>query len=127
MASYNTQQLQEIDGLHHIHPFTDHKALMKKGTRVITRADGVYLWDSDGNKILDGMAGLWCVNIGYGRQELVDVATNQMQELPYYNNFFQTTHPPAIELSKVLVDISPPQFNHVFFTNSGSEANDTMV
>ena len=127
MTTYNTQQLQEIDGLHHIHPFTDHKALMEKGTRVITKADGVYLWDSDGNKILDGMAGLWCVNIGYGRQELVDAATNQMRELPYYNNFFQTTHPPAIELSKVLVDISPPQFNHVFFTNSGSEANDTMV
>jgi putrescine aminotransferase len=127
MASYNTQQLQDIDGQHHIHPFTDHKALMEKGTRIITRADGVYLWDSDGNKILDGMAGLWCVNVGYGRQELVDAATNQMQELPYYNNFFQTTHPPAIELSKALVDISPPQFNHVFFTNSGSEANDTVV
>ncbi len=127
MATYNTQQLQEIDGLHHIHPFTDHKALMEKGTRVITRANGVYLWDSDGNKILDGMAGLWCVNVGYGRQELVDVATKQMRELPYYNNFFQTTHPPAIELSKALVDISPPQFNHVFFTNSGSEANDTVV
>jgi putrescine aminotransferase len=100
---------------------------MEKGTRIITRADGVYLWDSDGNKILDGMAGLWCVNVGYGRQELVDAATNQMQELPYYNNFFQTTHPPAIELSKALVDISPSQFNHVFFTNSGSEANDTVV
>jgi len=127
MATYNTQQLQEIDGLHHIHPFTDHKALMEKGTRVITRANGVYLWDSDGNKILDGMAGLWCVNVGYGRQELVDAATKQMMELPYYNNFFQTTHPPAIELSKALVDISPPQFNHVFFTNSGSEANDTVV
>ena len=127
MATYNTQQLQEIDGLHHIHPFTDHKALMEKGTRVITRAIGVYLWDSDGNKILDGMAGLWCVNVGYGRQELVDAATKQMRELPYYNNFFQTTHPPAIELSKALVDISPPQFNHVFFTNSGSEANDTVV
>ena len=127
MASYNTQQLQDIDGQHHIHPFTDHKALMEKGARIITHADGVYLWDSDGNKILDGMAGLWCVNVGYGRQELVDAATNQMQELPYYNNFFQTTHPPAIELSKALVDISPPQFNHVFFTNSGSEANDTVV
>jgi putrescine---pyruvate transaminase len=127
MASYNTQQLQDIDGQHHIHPFTDHKALMEKGTRIITRADGVYLWDSNGNKILDGMAGLWCVNVGYGRQELVDAATNQMQELPYYNNFFQTTHPPAIELSKALVDISPSQFNHVFFTNSGSEANDTVV
>jgi len=127
MASYNTQQLQDIDGQHHIHPFTDHKALMEKGTRIITRADGVYLWDSDGNKILDGMAGLWCVNVGYGRQELVDAATNQMEKLPYYNNFFQTTHPPAIELSKALVDISPSQFNHVFFTNSGSEANDTVV
>ena len=127
MASYNTQQLQDIDGQHHIHPFTDHKALMEKGTRIITRADGVYLWDSDGSKILDGMAGLWCVNVGYGRQELVDAATDQMQELPYYNNFFQTTHPPAIELSKALVDISPSQFNHVFFTNSGSEANDTVV
>ena len=123
MASYNTQQLQDIDGQHHIHPFTDHKALMEKGTRIITRADGVYLWDSDGNKILDGMAGLWCVNVGYGRQELVDAATDQMQELPYYNNFFQTTHPPAIELSKALVDISPSQFNHVFFTNSGSEVS----
>ena len=127
MASYNTQQLQDIDGQHHIHPFTDHKALMEKGTRIITRADGVYLWDSDGNKILDGMAGLWCVNVGYGRQELVDAATDQMEKLPYYNNFFQTTHPPAIELSKALVDISPSQFNHVFFTNSGSEANDTVV
>ena len=127
MASYNTQQLQDFDGQHHIHPFTDHKALMEKGTRIITHADGVYLWDSDGNKILDGMAGLWCVNVGYGRQELVDAATDQMQELPYYNNFFQTTHPPAIELSKALVDISPSQFNHVFFTNSGSEANDTVV
>jgi len=127
MSSYNTQQLQDLDGQHHIHPFTDHKALMEKGTRIITRADGVYLWDSDGNKILDGMAGLWCVNVGYGRKELVDAATNQMQELPYYNNFFQTTHPPAIELSKALVDISPSQFNHVFFTNSGSEANDTVV
>jgi putrescine aminotransferase len=100
---------------------------MEKGTRIITRADGVYLWDSDGNKILDGMAGLWCVNVGYGRQELVDAATDQMEKLPYYNNFFQTTHPPAIELSKALVDISPSQFNHVFFTNSGSEANDTVV
>jgi len=127
MRQYNTKTLQEIDGQHHLHPFTDHKALMEKGTRVITKADGVYLWDSDGNKIIDGMAGLWCINVGYGRQELIDAATNQMNELPYYNNFFQTTHPPAIELSKALVDISPPQYNHVFFTNSGSEANDTVV
>lgn len=127
MPSYNTKQLQEIDGQHHLHPFTNHKDLMEKGSRIITKADGVYLWDSDGNKIIDGMAGLWCINVGYGRRELADTAHRQMLKLPYYNNFFQTTHPPAIELSKALVDISPPQFNHVFFTNSGSEANDTVV
>ena len=126
-SSYDTKQLQEIDGKHHLHPFTDHRALMEKGTRVITNADGVYLWDSDGNKILDAMAGLWCINVGYGRKELADTAYEQLRELPYYNNFFQTTHPPAIELSKTLVDISPSQFNHVFFTNSGSEAIDTVV
>mgnify|MGYP000512312815 FL=1 len=127
MPAYNTKQLQEIDGQHHLHPFTDHKDLMEKGSRVITKAEGVYLWDSDGNKIIDGMAGLWCINVGYGRRELADIAHRQMLELPYYNNFFQTTHPPAIELSKALVDISPAQFNYVFFTNSGSEANDTVV
>ncbi|MEC7746169.1 MAG: aspartate aminotransferase family protein [Candidatus Neomarinimicrobiota bacterium] len=126
-SSYDTKQLQEIDGKHHLHPFTDHRALMEKGTRVITNADGVYLWDSDGNKILDAMAGLWCINVGYGRKELADTAYEQLRELPYYNNFFQTTHPPAIELSKTLVDISPSQFNHIFFTNSGSEAIDTVV
>ena len=126
-SSYDTKQLQEIDGKHHLHPFTDHRALMEKGTRVITNADGVYLWDSDGNKILDAMAGLWCINVGYGRKELADTAYEQLRELPYYNNFFQTTHPPAIELSKILVDISPSQFNHIFFTNSGSEAIDTVV
>lgn len=103
-----------MDVQHHLHPFTDTKILKENGSRIITKAEGVYLWDSDGNKIIDGMAGLWCVNIGYGRKELVDVAQEQMNELPYYNNFFQTTHPPAIELSKVLADISPPQFNHVF-------------
>lgn len=127
MPSYNTERLQNLDGQHHIHPFTDHKALMEKGARIITKADGVYLWDSDGNKILDAMAGLWCINVGYGRKELADTAYEQLRELPYYNNFFQTTHPPAIELSKTLVDISPSQFNHVFFTNSGSEAIDTVV
>ena len=91
------------------------------------RAEGVYLYDSDGQQILDAMAGLWCVNVGYGRAELAEVARAQMLELPYYNSFFQTAHPPAIELARQLVDVTPPQFNHVFFTGSGSEANDTVV
>jgi putrescine aminotransferase len=121
-------ELKSTDHRHYLHPFTDHKDLGEKGgTRIITSADGVYIQDSDGNRILDGMAGLWCVNVGYGRQELVDAAARQMQDLPYYNSFFQCTHPPAIELSAMLSELSPGQFNHVFFTGSGSEANDTQV
>jgi len=122
-----TAEWQRLDTAHHLHPFTDYKALGKKGSRIITRAEGVYLWDSDGNKILDGMAGLWCVNIGYGRKELVEAGCRQLETLPFYNNFFQTTHPPAVELAALLAEVTPAGLNHVFFTNSGSEANDTMV
>jgi len=118
---------QELDKEHHLHPFTDHKNLHKKKSRIISRAEGVYIYDADGNRILDGMSGLWCVNAGYGRQELVDAATEQMQELPYYNNFFQCAHPPSIELAAMLKDLSQPQFNRVFFAGSGSESNDTIV
>ena len=118
---------QELDKEHYLHPFTDHKDLHKKKSRIITRADGVYIFDADGNKILDGMSGLWCVNAGYGRSELVDAATRQMHELPYYNSFFQCAHPPSIELAARLCEVAQPQFQHVFFSGSGSEANDTIV
>ncbi|MCH7502913.1 MAG: aspartate aminotransferase family protein [Proteobacteria bacterium] len=118
---------QELDKEHHLHPFTNHKELHKKRSRIITRADGVYIYDIDGNRFLDGMSGLWCVNAGYGRDELVDAATQQMHELPYYNNFFQCSHPPAIELAAALEEISQPQFRRVFFAGSGSESNDTIV
>jgi putrescine aminotransferase len=123
----STAAWQELDRQHYLHPFTDYKMLHARGTRVIVKAQGVYLYDSDGNRILDGMAGLWCVNLGYGRRELAEAAYRQMLELPYYNSFFQTAHPPAIELAKQLVDLTPPQFNRVFFTGSGSEGNDTVV
>ena len=123
----NTSELQKLDSQHFLHPFTDPKALQKKGARVITRAEGIYLWDSDGKKILDGMAGLWCVNVGYGREKLARVAFEQMQELPYYNSFFNTTHPPAIALAKKLSEVTPEGLNKVFFTNSGSESNDTVL
>lgn len=122
------EDLKSSDSAHFMHPFTDHKELKEKGgTRIINRADGVYIYDDDGQKILDGMAGLWCVALGYGRQELVDAATEQMKQLPYYNSFFQCTHPPAIELSRLLSDLSPGNFRHAFFTGSGSEANDTQI
>ncbi len=122
-----TAELQALDAAHHMHPFTDHAALAKKGVRIITRADGVRLWDSEGHEILDGMAGLWCVNIGYGRAELAEVAARQMRELPYYNTFFQTTHVPAIALAARIAELAPGDLNHVFFAGSGSEANDTNL
>ncbi|MGH8129561.1 MAG: aminotransferase, partial [Steroidobacteraceae bacterium] len=122
-----TRDWQELDARHYLHPFTDFRALAAEGSRVITRAEGVYLYDSEGVQILDAMSGLWCVNIGYGRNELADAAARQMRELPYYNSFFKSAHPPAIELAQLLGELTPPQFNRVFFTNSGSEANDTIL
>lgn len=124
---HDTAGWQALDRQHFLHPFTDHKSLHEHGTRVITRADGVYLWDSEGVRLLDAMAGLWCVNVGYGRHELADVAAAQMRELPYYNNFFKTANPPAIALSALLAEVTPPQFSRVFYAGSGSEANDTIV
>ncbi|WP_397534291.1 aspartate aminotransferase family protein [Roseateles sp.] len=125
--SRSTKEWQQADSSHFIHPFTDHGGLAKKGARIITRADNIYLWDSEGHKILDGMSGLWCVNVGYGQQALVDAASRQMKELPFYNAFFQTSTTPAIELAELLAELSPPQFQHVFYTSSGSEGNDTVV
>ncbi|MEZ5812752.1 MAG: aspartate aminotransferase family protein [Rhizobiaceae bacterium] len=122
-----TDELQALDAAHHMHPFTANGELAAKGARVITRADGVMLTDSDGEQLLDAMAGLWCVNIGYGRNELAEVAARQMRELPYYNTFFQTSHVPAISLAAKLAELVPGDLNHVFFAGSGSEANDTNI
>ncbi len=118
---------QDLDSDHYLHPFTDHKDLREKKSRIITRADGVYIYDADDNEILDAMSGLWCVNVGYGRDELVDAAAKQLRQLPYYNSFFQCANPPSIELSRSLKEISQPQFNNVFFAGSGSESNDTII
>lgn len=123
----STADFRALDAAHHIHPFSDMGALNRAGSRVIVKADGVYLWDSDGNKVIDGMAGLWCVNVGYGRKELADAAYRQIQELPFYNTFFKTTHPPVIELSAMLAEVTPAGFNHFFYCNSGSEGNDTVL
>ncbi|MBD3786809.1 MAG: aspartate aminotransferase family protein [Sphingomonadales bacterium] len=122
-----TAELQALDAAHHMHPFTDGDGLAKKGARIITRASGVWLTDSEGNEILDGMAGLWCVNVGYGREELAEAAARQMRQLPFYNTFFQTSHIPAIELAKKLAELAPEGMNHVFFNGSGSDSNDTNI
>ena len=122
-----TEQWQEIDSAHHLHPFTDYKSLAKEGSNIIVKADGVYLTNSDNKQFLDAMSGLWCVNVGYGRKILADVAYKQMQELPYYNSFFKTATAPSIELAQQSAEISPGDLNHAFFSSSGSEANDTVV
>ena len=125
--NYSLAQLQAMDAAHHLHPFTDHKDLRSVGTRVITRADGAYIYDASGNQILDGMAGLWCVNIGYGRGELADVAAAQMRELPFYNNFFRCTTPAPTLLADKIAEIAPEGMKQVFFGSSGSESNDTAL
>jgi len=127
MDSSNTEKWQANDSAHHFHPFTNPNDLLQKPPRIIESAKGVYLTDSDGNQLLDMMAGLWCVNMGYGQQDLIDAAHQQIQQLPYYNAFFKTSTPPAAELSALLSEVTPAHLNHAFFTSSGSEANDTVL
>ena len=107
--NYSLKQLQVMDAAHHLHPFTDHRELREAGSRIITRADGPFIYDSDGNEILDGMAGLWCVNVGYGRTELAEAAYAQMKELPYYNSFFKCSTPAPVLLAKKLAEIAPDE------------------
>ncbi|MDQ6433051.1 aspartate aminotransferase family protein [Mesorhizobium sp. LHD-90] len=125
--NYSLKQLQQIDAAHHLHPFTDHKELRSAGSRMIVRADGPFIYDSEGNEILDGMAGLWCVNVGYGREELAEAAYRQMKELPYYNAFFRCSTPTPILLAKKIAELAPKGVNQVFFGSSGSESNDTAL
>jgi putrescine aminotransferase len=113
---------------HHLPPFTDHVQMAKEGgPRIIEKAEGCYLWDTEGNRYLDGMAGLWCVNVGYGRDRLAEVAFEQMKELPYYNSFFKTATPASVYLSEAVSSLLPDHLNQIHFVNSGSEANDTIV
>jgi len=130
-AAVDTRHIQQMDREHFLHPFTDFKDLASQGARVIVRGEGIYVWDSEGNKMLDAMSGLWCVNVGYARRELADAAHKQMMELPFYNSFFNTTNIPAVELATKLAALAPRvgdrSFEHVFYSSSGSESNDSNV
>ncbi|HEX5756890.1 MAG TPA: aspartate aminotransferase family protein [Arenimonas sp.] len=123
----DTRHLQQLDAAHHLHPFNDNAALAKKGTRILTRGEGCYVWDGEGNQLLDAFAGLWCVNIGYGRNELAEVAAEQMRRLAYYNSFFGCTTEPTVQLAAKLAELAPGDLSYSFFANSGSEANDTIL
>ena len=122
-----TEDYQKSDAAHHIHAFLDQKALNAEGPRVIVRGEGLYLWDSEGTRYLDGMSGLWCTQLGYGRRDLTAAAAAQMDQLAYYNMFFHTTHPAVIELSELLFSLLPGHYSHVIYTNSGSEANEVLI
>jgi putrescine---pyruvate transaminase len=122
-----TQHWRALDAAHHIHPFTQSEALAREGVRVITRAKGVYLWDSDGIKLIDGMSGLWCVQLGYGNKELARAGCEALNTLPYYNHFFKTTNPWTAELAAKLASLLPQGHSRILFANSGSEATDTAL
>lgn len=127
IRNYDIAELRRLDLAHHLPAQADHKLLFELGgSRIITRADGVYIHDGDGNAILDGMAGLWCVNVGYGREELAKAAYEQMLELPYYNTFFKTATPPPVKLAAKIAEKMGGALSHVFYNSSGSEANDTV-
>jgi putrescine aminotransferase len=123
----SSDEWQRADNEHYLHPFTDYKSMRQAPARVVARAEGVYMWDVDGNRVIDSMAGLGCVAIGYGNKQLAAVAAAQLEELSYCHSFFRTTNRQAIELAEKLVRISPPNMSHVFFTASGSEANETAI
>lgn len=110
-----------------LHPYTDARALEEKGPIIIARGEGIHVWDTAGNKYIEGLAGLWSVAVGFGEKRLADAAYKQMTQLPYYHIFAAKAHEPSIRLAEKLVEISPEPLTRVFYTNSGSEANDTVV
>ncbi|WP_462402552.1 aspartate aminotransferase family protein [Pseudomonas sp. Marseille-QA0332] len=122
-----TRDYQASDAAHHIHAFLDQKALNAEGPRVIVGGERLHLWDSEGKRYLDGMSGLWCTQLGYGRKDLTTAAATQMDQLAYYNMFFHTTHPAVIELSELLFSLLPGHYSHAIYTNSGSEANEVLI
>ncbi|PZU51265.1 MAG: aspartate aminotransferase family protein [Sphingomonas sp.] len=125
--NHNIEELRRLDVAHHLPAQSSYRLQQELGgSRIITRAEGSTIYDGDGVAILDGMAGLWCVDIGYGRSELAEVAHRQMLELPYYNSFFRTATVPAIELATKVAGLLGGDLQHVFFNSSGSESNDTV-
>ncbi|WP_322864868.1 aminotransferase class III-fold pyridoxal phosphate-dependent enzyme (plasmid) [Aquicoccus sp. G2-2] len=120
-------QLHEMDA-HLIHSFADLHALKQDGGKTfINRAKGVYVYDHDGRELMDGIGGLWCVNVGHGRDEIIDAIAAQMRELDFYSTFYNLSHPAAAELAGKIAARAPGDLNRVYFSNSGSVANDTAI
>jgi putrescine aminotransferase len=128
LRNYDIAELRRLDVAHHLPAHQDH-GLMRDlgGARIIVRAEGSTIYDGDGVGLLDGMAGLWCVQVGYGREELAKAAYDQMVELAYYNTFFKTAAPTTVLLATKIAELMGGDLQHVFFNNSGSEAVDTIL
>lgn len=121
------EQLRKLDQRFHLHPFTNHADMHTQGTYLIESASGVHLIDETGRRLLDGLAGLWCVNVGYGRKEIIEAVHQQMKKLVYYPSFFNSTTEPTILLAERVAQLAPRGLGHVFFSNSGSEANESAL
>jgi putrescine aminotransferase len=127
MATFDLAALRRLDQAHHLHPFTDHRALHHAGTHVIRSGKGSSVVDETGRELLDGLAGLWCTNVGYGREEIVRAVTEQMRAIAFYPSFFNTTTEPTIRLAARLAELARGRLRHSIFCNSGSEANETAL
>jgi 4-aminobutyrate--pyruvate transaminase len=122
-----TNSLQSKDIAHQIHPATNMRRHERIGPIVIDRGSGIYVYDDEGREYIEGLAGLWSVGVGFGEKRLVEAATRQMAKLPYYHIFAHKTHEPSTLLAEKLVSLVPGDLKHVFFTNSGGEANDSVI
>ena len=127
MSSPSIADLQARDRQHHLHPFTNHADLHASGTHIVLEGDGCYFVDESGRRILDGLAGLWCVNVGYNCAAIVKAVTEQMEKLPYYPSFFNSTTEPVIRVAEFLAQRAPARLNRTIFSGSGSEANETAL
>jgi adenosylmethionine-8-amino-7-oxononanoate aminotransferase len=127
LGQVDPKEIWQKDKDHFVHPWTHFDSFKKDGSLVMDRAEGVYVTDISGKRYLDGIGGLWCVNAGYGRKEIVDAITAQATRLAFFNPFVDTTNVPAAELAAKLASLAPGDLNHVFYTCGGSTANDTAV
>ncbi len=127
MTIQNEKSIWQKDKDHLIHPYSDFATFHKEGSQVIASAKGMYVTDSDDNKLLDGIAGLWCVNIGHGRQDMAEAISRQVMDMQYYNPFGHSTNIPAAELGEWLADHAPTGLNHVFYSCGGSTANEAAI
>ncbi len=127
VAHLPLNSLEAIDVAHVLHPYTDARRLAEDGPLIIDRGKGIYVYDRQGKEYIEGFGGLWSVALGFSEERLVNAALEQLRKLPFYHNFAYKSHAPSIELAERLADMAPGTLQHVFFTNSGSEANDTVV